>query len=122
LNTTDRGAQQEAGGLCDGYDKDLITTMQNYWDQSCMTVDIDELSEMALELFKRRIEAFAPEEDAEVTTADVNVEMVHDHYAGFHAAGSGQVLKASLKLAAAYHMVNALRAFNHPVTDTHRRR
>ena len=40
--------------------------MQTFWDQHSLTVDVDELSAMALELFQRRADEFAVEEGAEV--------------------------------------------------------
>jgi len=107
LHAADPDIEREpTGGLCDGFEKDILTTVQTFWDQHSLTVDVDELSAMALELFQRRADEFAVEEGAEVSTADVTAEMIHDHYGGFH-AGGGQALKASLKLAASYHMVNA---------------
>ena len=104
LHAADPGIERDAFQLCEGYEKDILTTVQTFWDQHSLTVDVDELSAMALELFRRRADAFAVDEDAEVSTADVTSEMIHDHYGGFH-TGGGQALKASLKLAASYHMV-----------------
>ena len=96
-------ANPDSGGLCDGYERDILTLVQTFWDERALTVDVDELASMALELFQKRAEAFAEDESAEVSPSDVTAEMIHDHYGGFHAAGS-QALKASLKLAASYHM------------------
>lgn len=103
LHAADPEVARDSGGLCDGFERDILTTMQTFWDEHSLTVDVDELSSMALELFLKRIEGFAADEEAEVSPADVTAEMVHDHYGGFHAAG-GQALKAALKLAASYHM------------------
>ena len=79
------------------------TLVQTFWDEHALTVDVDELAAMALELFQKRAEAFAEDSSAEVNASDVTAQMIHDHYGGFHAAGSA-ALKASLKLAASYHM------------------
>lgn len=103
LHTTDPAAAEEARGLCGGYERGIMETVQTFWVEHSLTVDIDELAAMALELFQHRAAEFAVDEGADVSTTDVTAEMVHDHYGGFHASG-GQALKASLKLAASYHM------------------
>ena len=67
MHAADPNIEREpTGGLCDGYEKDILTTVQTFWDQHSLTVDVDELSAMALELFQRRADEFAVEEGAEV--------------------------------------------------------
>jgi len=66
LHATDPTVTEDASGLCDGYELDIITTVQTFWNQHSLTVDVDELSAMSLELFQRRAAEFATEEGVEV--------------------------------------------------------